>query len=76
MILTPDLRHELMINYVNREKYLRPLNNEEIFNVLSDKYEDDQAEILLDKLLASGLNFEEIVEYAFRREDDIRKNAI
>ncbi len=71
MILTPDLRHELMINYVNRERYLRPLSNEEIFNVLSDKYASDTeetAQILLDELMEYGLSLEEVVEYALRRE--------
>ena len=70
MILTPDLRHELMINYVNREKYLRPLSNEEIFNVLSDKYDgndQEQAAILLDKLMDYGLSLEEVFQYAINR---------
>jgi len=72
MILTPDLRHELMINYVNREKYLRPLSKEEIFNVLSDKYDGNdtkQASILLDKCLEYGMSLEEVVKYSFNREE-------
>lgn len=74
MILTPDLRHELMYNYIQNIPYKRPLSNEEIFNVLSDKYDKDNEEcasILLDKLMEYGLSLEEVVEYAYRREEQI-----
>jgi hypothetical protein len=72
VILTPDSRNELMLNYVTREKYLRPLSNEEIFNVLSDKYDgndQEQASILLDKLMDYGLSLEEVFQYSINRGD-------
>lgn len=74
MILTQDLRQELMIDMNTGRRFYRGLSNEEIFNVLSDKYSEDtwtNAALLLDKLIEIGLSLEEILEYSFRREDEL-----
>jgi hypothetical protein len=66
MILSNDLKNELMMGY------LRPLSKEEYFNVISDKYHEDNnenANIILDKCVEYGIELEQVLEYALRRSE-------
>ncbi len=66
MILSTDMKHELMIDYINGERYLRPLSNEEIFHVINEKYSDDESEEKLNRLIEMGLCLDEIFDYAIK----------
>ena len=67
MITTQDLRYELMINMETGERFKRALSKEEIFDLVDNKYNDDQAEEKLIAFQEAGLTLFEIFELALSR---------
>jgi hypothetical protein len=68
MITTQDYTHELMLNYVTRERYLRPLSKKEIFDLIDSKYSDDESVFKLEAMEKAGLSLEVIVLLALSKE--------
>ena len=67
MIITQDNRYELMIDMNTRERFKRGLSKEEIFDIIDDKYTDDQAEEKLNALQKAGLTLMEIFDLAMKK---------